>query len=50
MENVTGLVEEEWIDLCEEGSLLDRSTVRYPLIVIYLFVFSVCLLGENFLR
>ncbi|KAK6044844.1 hypothetical protein COOONC_17651, partial [Cooperia oncophora] len=48
MVNLTEVVEEDWVDLCEEGSLLDQPAVRLPLIVIYLSVFCVCLLGNIF--
>ncbi|WKX95353.1 hypothetical protein Q1695_012085 [Nippostrongylus brasiliensis] len=47
MANVT-VREEDWIDMCEEGSLLDQPAVRLPLIVVYLLVFTVCLLGNVF--
>ncbi|XGW11411.1 hypothetical protein V3C99_012703 [Haemonchus contortus] len=48
MMNLTDIVEEDLVDMCEEGSLLDQPAVRLPLIVIYLFVFTVCLLGNIF--
>ncbi|KHJ90897.1 7 transmembrane receptor [Oesophagostomum dentatum] len=40
----TAIMEEDWVDLCDEGSLLDQDAVRFPLILIYLFVFTLCLL------
>ncbi|KIH58219.1 hypothetical protein ANCDUO_11577 [Ancylostoma duodenale] len=46
--NITDVVEEDWTDLCEDGSLLDQDSVRFPLILVYLFVFTVCLLGNFF--
>ncbi|VDK77889.1 unnamed protein product [Cylicostephanus goldi] len=48
MTNLTDIVEEDWMDLCDDGSLLDQDVVRYPLILIYLIVFTICLLGECF--
>ncbi|VDM63859.1 unnamed protein product [Angiostrongylus costaricensis] len=42
------IIEEDWIDLCEDGSLLDQTAVRFSFIFIYLFVFIVCLLGNVF--
>ncbi|CAJ0605911.1 unnamed protein product [Cylicocyclus nassatus] len=48
MTNLTDIVEEDWMDLCDDGSLLDQNAVRYPLILIYLIVFTICLLGNFF--
>lgn len=48
--NVTDVVEEDWIDLCGDApSLLDQWWVRYPTMMLYLFVFVVCLIGNPFL-
>ncbi|KAE9415694.1 hypothetical protein Angca_009048 [Angiostrongylus cantonensis] len=42
------IIEEDWVDSCEDGSLLDQTAVRFSFIFTYLFVFVVCLFGNVF--
>ncbi|KAK6016559.1 hypothetical protein OSTOST_17956, partial [Ostertagia ostertagi] len=38
MVNLPDVVEEDWVDMCDEGSSLDQRAVRLPLIAYLLFV------------
>uniref|UniRef100_A0A1I7XEN8 G_PROTEIN_RECEP_F1_2 domain-containing protein n=1 Tax=Heterorhabditis bacteriophora TaxID=37862 RepID=A0A1I7XEN8_HETBA len=51
MQNITSIVEvvsEDWIDDCEDWSLLDQPWIRYPFMMMYMGVFLVCLFGNLF--